>query len=172
MSYDSFEVPDAIEPMVGYRGWVYENGHLYSCYRKVEWPIDRPLTSDCISPSWRVSNDPYRGHKVGRHYEPVKECSCGIYGLHEYPRVFDVKPDGNRRKSMKPWPSYAITGVIQGWGHMVVGTKGFRAEYAKPVALVARPRSQKWGPVVRELAEIYRIDIVDANELRQGGWGI
>jgi len=168
VSYDLFEAPDGITPLVGYRGWTYKDGKLSSCYRAVEWPIGGPLLSECIHPTYIPFND--RGavspQSTKKHVAPFKDCTCGIYALNEYsPRSY-VDESGKHRKKGKPWPNDSIVGVILGWGRIVMGTKGFRCEYAKPIALMTRPRSPKWTTIISELAETYGLELLDP----QGGY--
>ena len=165
MSYDSYEVPDGITPLVGYRGWLVRDNALVSCYRDVEWPVGKPLQSECIRPTYREGQGVFPAPP--KHYwSPHISCTCGMYALHEYPKVWQ-EHEGKRRASVKPWPSEAVTGMIQGWGRIIVGDKGFRAQYAKPVALVARPRSKRWPEVIERLAERYGLEIVDARDIRR-----
>lgn len=164
MSYDSYEIPDGITPLVGYRGWLVRGDALLSCYREVEWPVGT-IQSECIRP--------LHGESKGvlpippKHYwSPHLGCTCGIYALHTYPQVWE-EFEGERKATTKPWPHEAVTGVIQGWGRMVVGDKGWRAQYAKPVAIVSRPKSRKLSPVIERLADRYGLEIVDARNLRR-----
>jgi hypothetical protein len=167
--YDLIEVPDGIERMVGYRGWLVKDDKLLSCYRQVEWPQTGYLTAECISPTFGAIND--RGGSLApprKHWNPIKECTCGIYALSEFPEEWG---GGNRKDTVvKPWPNEAVVGVIEGWGHMVVGDRGFRAQYAKPVALVSMRRNGEWPEVVVSLSEMYGIDVADAREVREHGY--
>lgn len=164
MSYDLYEIPDGINPLVGYRGWIHKDGKLYSCYREVEWPINGKVTSECIHPNtafnlyFRLqSEESSTTHKYSAHVAPDINCSCGIYALTDYPS----------QKESLPWPSDALTGVMLGWGHTVVGTKGFRSEYAQIVALVARPRSPRLTSIIEQVADNYGIKIVSMKDVRR-----
>lgn len=165
MSYDSYEVPDGITPLVGYRGWLVKDGALTSAYpdiRSVEWPVGQPLQSECLPPTRRIRSDDRRVTGAPKHYwAPHIECTCGIYALHEYPF-----PSAPGRKAVKPWPDDAVTGMVHGWGRIIVGDKGFRSQYAKPIALVSRPRSRARMEVIEEVAMRYGLEIVDARDLR------
>lgn len=163
--YDLYEIPDGINPLVGYRGWIHKDGKLYSCYREVEWPSNGRITSECIHPNadinlyFRLGNteDPsVQKRKYSAHFTPDIHCSCGVYALSEYP---------SQREAL-PWPSESLTGVMLGWGHVVMGTKGFRSEYGKIVALVARPRSPKLTDIIEQVAFNYDIPIVSLKDVR------
>lgn len=168
MSYDLYEIPDGINPLVGYRGWIHKDGKLYSCYREVEWPSSGKVTSECIHPNTAFNlyflrlnqEENIQKRKYNAHIAPDIHCSCGVYALSEYP---------SQRESL-PWPSDALTGVMLGWGHTVMGTKGFRSEYAKIVALVARPRSLKLMNIIEEVASNYAIPIVSRKDVRNNGY--
>jgi len=86
--------------------------------------------------------------------------------MHEYPQATEIR-ESKRVSSIKPWPHDAITGIIHGWGKIIVGTKGFRAQYAKPIALVAR--KSKIQRTIEETAEQYGLEIVDIWEVRKRG---
>lgn len=167
MSYSDFEIPDGITPLVGYRGWMVKGDSLFSCHRDVEWMVGESLVSECLRPQQRGRDD--RDNILTlppKHYwSPHIDCTCGIYALNDYPKLWENR-EGKRRATTKPWPHEAITGLIHGWGRIIVGTKGFRAEYAKPIALVARPRSNKWPQVIESIAERYGLEIIDAREAK------
>lgn len=173
MSYDLFEVPDGIEPLIGFRGWAVKGERLTSCYREVEWPIAGPLSSECIMPTALITND--RGIELPfppKHWvSPQMHCTCGIYALNEFPHDWEMR-EGKNARVVKPWPqnSNAVVGMIQGWGKIVVGTKGFRAQYAKPIALISRRRNGQWSRTVEELAYVYGLEIVDVKEVRREYW--
>lgn len=172
MDYDRVEVPDGITPLVGYRGWLVKNNSLWSAYpeiRSVEWPVNGPLQSECLKPKQRGREGDDREFlpSPSNHYwSPHLECTCGIYALHEYPKLWKQLEDGRRVASFKPWPHESVTGIIHGWGRIIVGDKGFRAQSAKPIALVSRPKSNSWPKVIERLAERYGLEIVDARDVR------
>jgi hypothetical protein len=163
--YDSIEVPDGIEPLVGYRGWSVDNDNLYSCYRSVKWPIDGPLVAECLSPTNRELSRP---NEAPKHWVfPEKLCTCGVYALHTYPKLWEVRGDGTRAATFKPWPPVSsITGVVRGWGKIILGESGFRAQYMRPIALIRRD-SKYWTPIVEAVAYRYGLEIVEASDVRR-----
>jgi hypothetical protein len=162
VSYDLFDVPDGITPVVGIRGWRYKDSRLWSCYRDIEWPTNSHVTSSCIHPTNYVVGEYGLRPKTHKYGAPQKNCTCGIYALSEW-------PEGNIKK-VRPWPSDAVTGVILGWGHVVMGSKGFRAQYAKPIALISRPRSTKLTGIIEEMLYVYGLDLLDQKEVQNGHW--
>ena len=161
MSYDLTEVPDGITPLVGIRGWRYKNNRLWSCYRDVEWPIGQPLISECIHPTTMDFIETSNRKQSSHHSPPHKTCTCGIYALNEW--------EPSNPKKTRPWPSDSITGLVLGWGHIVLGSKGFRAQYSKPIALVSRPRSTKLSEIIEELSQIYGLEIITNKEVQTYG---
>lgn len=170
MSYGDYEVPDGITPLVGFRGWLIKDAALWSVYpdiRKVEWPVGSPLNSECLPPNRRVEYDDPRIVNPPKHYwAPHIACTCGIYALHDYPKPW-TELDGKTVKADRPWPSSAVTGMIHGWGHIVVGDKGFRAQYAKPIALVSHRRHGEWPKAIQEVAYRYGLEVITAQEARK-----
>ncbi len=52
----------------------------------------------------------------------MRHCVCGFWAYTNGQRVVSV-------------PDYAVLGMIEGWGRIVIGPHGFRAEYARILAL-------------------------------------
>jgi hypothetical protein len=71
-----------------------------------------------IIPRWPAPHDP--------DDVPHEKCSCGIYARH-FPR-----------DPLLLYTAYA-TGVIEAWGKTEIGTRGFRAQMARIVALHVPP---------------------------------
>lgn len=168
--YDLVSVPDAIEPLVGYRGWLTKDGYLHSCYRDVRWPVGSPLRSECIAPLQQIHfSDESPPPRVSKHSFPIKPCTCGIYGLYEFPKLWEVR-EGRRQETHKPWPDGAVVGMVHGWGNTIVGNKGFRAEWAKPIALVKNTQLTSAINLLEQLAERYGLQIVTVAEVRNNGY--
>ncbi|MGH2992784.1 MAG: hypothetical protein ACRDL1_04530 [Solirubrobacterales bacterium] len=69
-------------------------------------------------------------HSAGRAPDP--ECGCGLYALH--PRA-----GAEGRLALEPsaaWNDRQVTGIVEAWGTVELHADGFRAEYARPVALL------------------------------------
>lgn len=70
-----------------------------------------------------------RNHRAGQ-----LNCACGFYAYW----------DGENSRHVG-FNDYQVEGVIEAWGLITVGTRGFRAEYAKIVALVIpNPANHHW----------------------------
>jgi hypothetical protein len=98
-------VPDAIEPVVGWRAWQpYGMGALISPLYISAWPWREPFKAACFG----------KGH----HRAPVKSCECGIYIA----------------KDLQKAGQYGCTtiGKVYGWGKVVEHRLGWRVQYAYP----------------------------------------
>lgn len=114
-------------PVHGYREWVIRpGGGLYSFSAwplAGRWPFDTPKRAYC----WRQ----FLG--VGPvHRAPGPGCTCGIYAWKAIPP-----------QSYAPSGALAAWGVAELSGTVVVHTRGYRAELARPVALVYQPGAEK-----------------------------
>lgn len=95
---------------------------------------------------------------------PGQDCECGIYALYS-PDDFWYGKGG------KAWifgshaePDPLVSGVIVAWGEMEVHYSGFRAQYARAVAL-ATPDSPRDAVIAKAVADRYGVPLVPANEL-------
>ena len=90
-------------------------------------------------------------HRAGRAPDP--ECGCGLYALH--PRA---GAEGRLALGSPAAPdSQVVTGIVEAWGRVELHADGFRAEYARPVALllVGDWEGSDYAAVVRRLADRY-----------------
>lgn len=72
----------------------------------IKWTENRPMKAECL-----LRTDAF-------HDSPSVNCNCGLYAVKEPANCFG-----------------SVTGRIEIWGHYVEHDKGWRAEYAYPVAL-------------------------------------
>jgi hypothetical protein len=182
-------VPDGIRAALGVRAWdAVEGPALESVYRGVVWPRNQPLAARCLDPisvfeGYRKLKQTGRLARLlrtapveslqpppERHSAPHKDCSCGIYAGWRLNEAYNMgmpatPPPGVATFMMYGTASKAITGkpkvfgAVAGWGRVVRGSGGFRAQYAKVVALFI-PRKQDHQEI-EELAELYNVPIVD-----------
>ncbi len=100
----------------------------------------KPLGSLKLNlPSWEIDGSATRARcmKVVNklHEIPGKNCECGLRAYHPWlmpPWYFwsgDKAANGNRY----------LTGVVEAWGRIELYPEGFRAAFARPVALVLPP---------------------------------
>lgn len=111
----------------GYRCWrLRHEGLLHSVSVENSW--DRgELTATCLSGSLNLPHDP-------PERSPVQGCTCGIYATHcpGLERGYGVPEPPHVPPSA---PNVSIPGVVEAWGQVRLGTRGFRAEHARIVAL-------------------------------------
>lgn len=121
--------------VLGYRQWTWKNNVLNS-YGYSLWDKGS-LTSVCNR--FNENED--------RHPSPEINCSCGIYAhylpLESYER------------------GHNVFGVIEASGKILLGTKGFRAEKAKIVALSGYGSCNQWFEPKEKTRGIYPEDLVD-----------
>jgi hypothetical protein len=87
----------------------------------------------CASPNIGVVKRP---HRAG-----TTECTCGLYAAWDSPEDAEFWP----ALEISPNHGLGIWGVVEGFGRIAVGPRGFRSEKARIVALADAP----------EMAEIY-----------------
>jgi hypothetical protein len=78
---------------------------------------------------------------------PDVSCECGI---HAYLRPHFASFNGVREPRVR--------GVVLGWGRYVLGTVGWRAEFARVAALLS---DDAYEPAVDRLATSHRIPVID-----------
>jgi hypothetical protein len=143
----SVVVPDGVVPLVGYREWAVEFDHddrpsLRSLFHPTTWPWDRVLGAVCLRPLiWHGRSD------VAHDGVPDPTCECGIYAFR--------RPDFETLRGAK---GRKARGVVRGWGRYVLGSAGWRSEFAAVAAVAADPEAPD---VSRALAERYGVPLLD-----------
>ena len=89
------------------------------------------------------------------HEAPHAACGCGYYAYYALPE----KPDLPAAET--------VWGAVVAWGRVVECEWGFRAQYARPVALLdcPNPLDRGGGRRVALAAESYGIPVLDRDEL-------
>lgn len=142
---------------VGFRSWRIDNGRLQSVSYPYVWQ-QGVNKATCLSSRWTYSCD----HKEFKDHLPDhacrksarcadddtlgKECGCGFWAY-----------GSDRQWSAHSTPR-VVLGMVWGWGRMVIGELGFRAEYASIAALLMPPTHmtpQDAADVEADLAEHY-----------------
>jgi hypothetical protein len=137
-------------PYLAFRHWHVDGDRLCSVGRhplpsaacpsgagasgRIEWPVERITALPCASGP-----------------APVLACSCGLYATRE------LKDPGPAWRS---GPHYArhMIGAVALWGRVVEHEWGYRAQHARPVALLE-------GFGAQRLADAYGIPLLSAGEL-------
>jgi hypothetical protein len=143
-------VPDGIVPLVGYREWALwleadSPPRLRSLFHPTVWPHERPLGAVCLRPLI------WNGRTGARHRDvPDPLCECGIYAFR--------RPEF---ESLRGARGPKARGVVKGWGRYVLGTSGWRCEFARIVALFEdlQDRATTYG-----LANRYGVPVLSVRE--------
>jgi hypothetical protein len=128
-------------PLYGLRTWTVsgERGRerLAGPYRRAPWPVDG---------AWlRASCD-------GPHDPPAAGCSCGVHAWH--PRAQAARRILAARRE--------VPGVVEARGAIEIHADGFRAEEARPHALILAPGRN--AALVHRLARAYEARVVEAGD--------
>jgi hypothetical protein len=145
---DAIEVPDSITPVVGYRTWQVSGGgsRLKAIAHPAVWEPgrNRAKCAGGYAPANWLNGD--EDHDA-RHAAPLEGCSCGWYAMrtlegfvHDFIGGYTYSAD--------------VAGKVAMWGKVIEGERGYRAQYAKVVELLAQPDDPKLYQLLH-LAEVY-----------------
>jgi hypothetical protein len=122
-------VPDAVEPVVGWRCWRLRDSldgfALVSACRPVRWEPGRPLAASCFD----------------GHAPPRSGCTCGIYAAteprlpHAYLPPHVKAADRIRTQAVLGYDVVMAVGLAALWGEVIECDWGWRAQYAYPRSL-------------------------------------
>lgn len=101
-------------PVYGYRAWRPRGSGLYSFWGGGVWPDDRPKVGLC----WR------NFLPVRVHVAPGAGHNCGLYAWSEPPE-----------ERYSPRGVNPVWGVVELAGKLAIHEHGYRAQYARPVAV-------------------------------------
>lgn len=154
------------QPIGGFRRWGCRRDGLYSgiftAGRFVPNPALSLVAPRAVPSPWPVGHDrAARCFAVRGHEAPGRECNCGYFAYYALPEDPDL-----------PAPE-AVWGAIVAWGRVIECERGFRAQYARPVALLDRhnPLDRRKGRRQRLAADHYGIPLLDRDELiAYAGW--
>src|SRR3954470_7804952 len=121
------QVPDAIEPAIGYRVWIVKDDELFSVAHTVLWQPYMVFEATCSRNS--------------EHEVPEPKCSCGTYAAATFNRLFDMGYTKSHGLFAAP-NEVTIAGQVKLWGGIIPGRLGWRAQFAYPHKLLV-PYS-KW----------------------------
>jgi hypothetical protein len=131
-----FTIPDAIDPVVGWRYWRMDrSGRLLASLGGSGrgWRPGVAQRASCASQ--RDPNDFRFEHVSGiltaPHDSPAERCRCGIYAA----RSLD-----DLRSQMLLGLGIAVVGEVLLWGKVIPGSRGYRAQFAYPKHLYVMTR--------------------------------
>ncbi len=154
------------EPLVGFRQWGSLRGKLFSgifvAGRFVPNPALHQVAPRAMPSPWPTDADRVaKCFAIRGHEAPHRDCRCGYaawYSLPEEPEL--------------PAPE-AVWGAVVAWGRIVECESGFRAQFARPVALLERdnPLDRRKAKRATLAAEEYAIPLLPREELiAYAGW--
>jgi hypothetical protein len=140
-------VPDGAVPLVGYREWSirtedHARPRLLSLFHPATWPHDGPISAICMRPvTW-----PYPPVQPMHGTVPDESCQCGIYAFRR--PVFESLNGASGPK---------VRGVVLGWGRYILGSLGWRAQFARLIALLQHEENPA---IVDDLADRYDVTVL------------
>ena len=149
------------EPLIGFRHWGAVRGALYSgifvAGKFIPNPALRMIAPRVRPMPWPTGEDrPAKCFALRGHEAPHRECNCGYAAYYDLPEEPAV-----------PAPE-ATWGAICAWGRIVEHETGFRAQYARAIALldVRHPRDlREKGRRIENAADAYGIPVLPRDEL-------
>jgi hypothetical protein len=158
------EAPDLLGYITGLRAWRYvdsvDGWRLQSAVQTMLWPPNQRLEAECLRLGMAHPMAPMP-IRTSPHQDatPAEGCKCGFWGLAAVNEVY--AQFGTRIvKKVKPDSERFVYGTIALWGRVLTGTKGWRAQYAYPLALVSEATTLNNRGLLSRLAEIYGIPVV------------
>ncbi len=149
------------QPLVGFRRWGCKRGGLYSGIFVAGRFVPNPALG-MVAPRVRPVPWPTEGDRVAKcfalrgHDAPYRDCNCGwsaYYSLAAEPEL--------------PAPE-CVWGLVVAWGLVVECETGFRAQFARPLALLDRKNPEDFrerGRRAAVAAEAYGIPLLGRDEL-------
>lgn len=125
----------------GFKQWSWNKDRKLVSMFPADWS-NGSLTSECSR--YGLSKD----KSSDIHVSPGNDCTCGVYA-HYLP----LESYEKQRNS--------IFGVVEASGKILMGTKGFRAEKAKVIALAGYGPCNQWFENTEKTRGVYPEDVVD-----------
>jgi hypothetical protein len=129
--------PLVLGPVQAYRSWHirwhYGQPVLGSVFHSTLWPASGPLHATCERGTGLLTACLRRFFSSPQtHAAPEWGCECGVYAL--------ARLDGDPGPRLSPAyesGGIRVKGVVLLWGRVIQHTQGYRAEYARPLKLLA-----------------------------------
>lgn len=150
---------------MGFRQWGARRGGLYSGIFVSGRFVPNPALA-MVAPRAVPSPWPTEGQRAAKcfavkgHEAPHRDCRCGYAAWYALP----LEPELPARQ--------AVWGAVVCWGRIVECERGFRAQYARPVALLDHDNPfDPRGRAAALAAESYGIPMLARHELiAYAGW--
>ena len=153
-----FAVPDAIEPLIGWRYWCLDKKegllHSLSGAGGYLWAPDKRFEARCPVIKRGSIDRRYRfvsGMRTDMHEAPGEMCRCGIYAARDLMHL---------RRQMLTRLAIKVVGEVSLWGKIIPGSKGFRAQFAYPRSLFVIQRTYDWDQsAAAEALSVYGVPV-------------
>jgi hypothetical protein len=163
----SFAVPDAIEPVVGWRYWRVDKKekllHSLSGAKGFMWQPNTRFEARCPVIKPTGIDGRYRflsGYRGEMHDSPGEMCRCGIYAARDLTHL---------RRQMLTGLALNVVGEVSLWGKLIPGSKGYRAQYAYPRRLFVIQRTADWDQSeAAEALSVYGVPVETISYRRVG----
>jgi hypothetical protein len=147
-----------MSPAIGFRVWrideMLTGPRLASPHRHAAWLPGVPLKAECKDESGALAlAHPHR--KQPGVSPPIEGCTCGIYAYHEADDMVDALT------------SRLVGGAVVAWGRITIHQEGFRAEFARPLALCYQQMLVAGSTALSlaRVADVYRLPMIDAGHI-------
>lgn len=146
--------------IIGYRAWRInpETFELRGPVSRIVWPNDGKLEAQCED---ILHRDEFR-RVLRDHATPGDICKCGIYAFHDVDSAMESYCTH----------SLSILGVAAFWGRIAVHSNGFRAQYARPLALADHKEFKRklgWSFALEGVRALYNIPVIPVDLLEPYG---
>jgi hypothetical protein len=168
---DAEPAPLVVGPLRGYRYWhaEWDAGRpvLRSLYHPTTWPTQGPLHATCEKrPGTLVAwlRRWFASPRNETHPAPNGACECGIYALNHFEAI---EPRELLPQVAHQGLDVYVLGVVLLWGRVVQHGQGYRAEYGRPLRLLATnplARSNGIHTLLDAVATRYGIPLVNRVE--------
>jgi hypothetical protein len=161
-----------MNPAIGYRLWrvdpadAWTGNQLESLVSQTLWPFRERLEAACETRLAPAKFRPRRAHPVDVHSAPEAECTCGVYAYHDVDAM--LRHVEEMRQFIDHRQRILVAGAVLCWGRLVIHPEGFRAQFARVVAIsLPEPEpSTAWTHQhLREVARAYAIPPLDLKHL-------
>lgn len=139
-------------PVVGYRGWKWQTEFRLGIGTRGH------LASHAMGPGWRQATETASCQAGQPHLAPDPNCGCGLY----------VIADLDELETHVTVETNMVVGAVVGWGKVVQhGREGWRAQYARILALLDCKYSEAQLENTRQAAKEYKVPLLERDGLER-----
>ena len=152
---EDYSVPDAIEPVTGWRFWrAGSDGWLRSLTgRQHRWAPGAKFQAHCRFADVDPRDRRFQlvtGFGSAPHTSPGEGCTCGVYASRDLEHLRSQILFGLRRM---------VVGEVSLWGKVIPASHGYRAQFAYPKRLLVFERVASVDPGLVPLLSDYGVPV-------------